>query len=269
MRKVEYELMTVGEILEAKREASLVFVPVSPIEWHGPHLPMGTDGLHARHVAVRVAREVGGVVLPTLFLGTETVRPSGAGSERLAALGLDDDARVVGMDFPGFPVKSLYLEESAFGIAVRDLVRALVADSFRRGRARQRPRRHQPHAYARSDRPRGDTPGRGDGAEPDGLDPCSPAELRTLATPTVEETAIMLAIAGEHVRLDELPRRHSLRYADYGIVEGPAFDGSPTSDFTVPPQADPRSATREQGEQILEREVQAAAVRVQAELARW
>src|SRR5438876_1353470 len=35
------------------------------------------------------------------------------------------------MDFPGFPVKSLYFEESAFGIAVRDLVRALAADSFR------------------------------------------------------------------------------------------------------------------------------------------
>jgi len=43
--KVEYELMTIGEIVEAKRHAPLVFVPVSPIEWHGPHLPIGTDGL--------------------------------------------------------------------------------------------------------------------------------------------------------------------------------------------------------------------------------
>jgi hypothetical protein len=32
----------------------------------------------------------------------------------------------VGIDFPGFPVKSLYFEESAFGIAVRELVRVLA-----------------------------------------------------------------------------------------------------------------------------------------------
>jgi len=81
--KVEYELMTIGEILEAKRQASLAFAPVSPIEWHGPHLPVGTDGLHAHHVAVRVAREVGGVVLPTLFAGTETVLQSGPESDQL------------------------------------------------------------------------------------------------------------------------------------------------------------------------------------------
>ena len=79
----------------------------------------------------------------------------------------------------------------------------------------------------------------------------------------------MMAIAGEHVRLDQLPGDAPLRYAEYGIVEGPAFDGSPSSDFTVPPHADPRSATRELGEQMLDREVQAAVVRIQAELARW
>ena len=133
MTKVEYELMTIGEIVEAKRHAPLVFVPVSPIEWHGPHLPIGTDGLHAHHVAVRLAREVGGVVLPTLFAGTETVLQSKPESNQLGVLGLDEDARVVGMDFPGFPVKSLYFEESAFGIAVRDLVRALAVGITARG----------------------------------------------------------------------------------------------------------------------------------------
>jgi creatinine amidohydrolase len=71
--EVRYELMRIGEILAAKRRFPLAFCPVSPIEWHGLHLPVGTDGLHAHHVAVRVAEQVGGVVLPTLFAGTETV----------------------------------------------------------------------------------------------------------------------------------------------------------------------------------------------------
>ena len=80
----------------------------------------------------------------------------------------------------------------------------------------------------------------------------------------------MMAIAEEHVRLDELPPPDvPLRYAEYGIVDGPAFDGFPTSDFTVAADADPRSATREEGKRILEREVLVAAARVRQELERW
>ena len=268
MNKVEYELMTIGEILEAKRHASLAFVPVSPIEWHGPHLPVGTDGLHAHHVAVRAARELGGVVLPTLFVGTETIRLPGNDSEQLGALGLDDDARVVGMDLPGFPVQSLYFEESAFGVAVRELVRALAADSFRlivlaNGHgavnhmrtleriAREETRRDQTTVMSLMVWVPPPPPNR---------DPGHAAR---------EETAVMIAIAGEHVRLDQLPPSGvPLRYAEYGIVDGPAFDGFPTSDFTVPPHADPRSATPEEGKQILEREVQSAVARVRQELSR-
>jgi creatinine amidohydrolase len=269
VNKVEYELMTIGEIVEAKRRVPLVFAPVSPIEWHGPHLPIGTDGLHAHHVGLRVAREVGGVVLPTFFVGTETVLQSGPESNQLAVLGLDEDARVVGMDFPGFPVKSLYFEESAFGIAVRELVRALAADSFRlivlvNGHGAANHMRSL-ERIAREETHRGEVtvmslmvwvP-----PPPPNQDPGHAAR---------EETAVMMAIAGEHVRLDQLPPAEvPLRYTEYGIVDGPAFDGFPTSEFTVPPPMDPRAATPEEGEQILDREVQAAVARVREELARW
>src|SRR5579864_5564960 len=123
--KVQYELMTPGEIVAARARCPVAFVPVGPIEWHGPHLPLGTDALVAHHLAVRAARIVGGVVLPALFAGTETVRLPGSGAGQLGALGFSDDERVVGMDFPGFPVKGLYFEESAFGVTVRELVRGL------------------------------------------------------------------------------------------------------------------------------------------------
>ena len=262
MPKVEYELMTPAEVVEARDRVPLAFVPVSPIEWHGPHMPLGTDGLHAHHVALRVAREVGGVVLPPLFAGTETVLQQ----SQLAVLGLDEDARVVGMDFPGFPVRSLYFEESAFGITVREVVRLLAADSFRlivlvNGHGATNHMRAL-ERIAREETRRGEVtvvslmvwvP-----PPPPHQDPGHAAR---------EETAIMLAIAGEHVRLDRLPPPGTpIRYAEHGIVEGAAFDGSPTDDYAVPPEADPRSATREEGEQIIEREVQAAVARVREEL---
>jgi creatinine amidohydrolase/Fe(II)-dependent formamide hydrolase-like protein len=80
------------------------------------------------------------------------------------------------------------------------------------------------------------------------------------------EAAIMLALDGNGVRLEELPAADPLRYREYGIVDGPAFDGDPTPDRTVRPEADPRRATREEGERILAREVERMAELVREEL---
>src|SRR5207247_785901 len=79
MRTVEYELMRPPEIAQARARLPLAFIPIGPLEWHGPHLPMGMDGLHAHTVAMEVARQVGGVVLPTYDLGSEAVRPTARG----------------------------------------------------------------------------------------------------------------------------------------------------------------------------------------------
>jgi len=53
----------------------MAFPPLGPLEWHGPHLPLGVDALNAEAVAWRVAQEVGGVVLPALYVDTERERP--------------------------------------------------------------------------------------------------------------------------------------------------------------------------------------------------
>ena len=267
MHKVEYELMRPGEIVEARRRAPVAFVPVGPLEWHGPHLPLGTDALHAWHVSVRVARELGGVVLPPLYAGTDALRLPGNGPEDLGTLGLDNDARVVGMDFPGFPVKSVYLEESAFGLIVREVVRALKRDIYRlvvlangHGAAGQQ------RTLARIALEETELPD----VRVIHLNVWAPPEPPRLDPGHAErhEAAVVLAVAGEHVSLDELPASTPLRYADYGIVDGPAFDGSPTPDFTVRAEADPRAATREEGERILAREVEIAGARVRSELER-
>jgi creatinine amidohydrolase len=257
--------MRPGEVVEARRRAPVAFVPVSPLEWHGPHMPLGTDGLHAWNVAVRAAREVGGVVLPPLFAGTDSLRPPGTGAEGLGALGLEDDDRVVGMDFPGFPVKSVYFEESAFGLTVREVVRALKRDEYRlivlangHGAGNQQATLSR-IALEETELPRVRVVFVSVWAppEPPQLDP-GHAERN--------EAAVMLALVGDRVSLDELPADGPLRYAEHGVVDGPAFDGEPTPDFTVRPEADPRGATREEGERILAREVELVAQRVRHEL---
>ena len=253
---VEYELMRPGEIAAARDRTPLVFVPVSPIEWHGPHLPLGTDGLHAHHIAVRVARRVGGVVLPTTFLGTDSLHVSGAGQQGVGIFDLPDDERVVGMDLPGFPVKSLYIHETVFGTIVRELVRALKADPWKlivlvggHGAPNQQ-RMLERIAAEENVRPWPEV--RYETAWPSGGNPSGPSGGHADRL----ETSLMLALEGDRVRLDELPAAgEPLVYKRFGIVDGRAFDGEPNEGFAIREESDPRGSSLEEGERIVEIEV--------------
>ena len=264
--KVQYELMTPGEIVAAREQCPVVFVPLGPLEWHGPHLPLGTDALVAHHLAVRAARIVGGVALPILYAGTETVRLPGDGPGQIGALGFTGEERVVGMDFPGFAVKGLYFEESAFGITVREIVRGLKAEPYRvivlvnfHG-ADNHKRTLQRIALEETDEPRvrvicqpsGERP------RPPGIDPGHAEKW---------ETEMVMALEPANVRLSELPPlEQPLRYREYGIVEGSAFAGHPAAGFALPRSADPRYATREEGERLVDGVVQSISEEVRRHL---
>jgi len=46
----------------------VAFVPVGPLEYHGPHLPLGVDPLIAEGLCARTAAITGGVVLPPIHV---------------------------------------------------------------------------------------------------------------------------------------------------------------------------------------------------------
>jgi len=48
--------MTWGDVDKLDRERTIVFLPLSPIEEHGPHLPLGTDYYGARDIAEMAVR---------------------------------------------------------------------------------------------------------------------------------------------------------------------------------------------------------------------
>jgi creatinine amidohydrolase len=265
--KVRYELMTPGEIVEARERCPIVFVPISPIEWHGPHLPLGTDGLVAHHLALRVAAQTGGVVLPPYFVGSETVLYPGTGPGQLQALGFTGTERIVGMDYPKNTVKSLYFEESAFGITVREIVRLLKAEPYRlivlmnfhgaQNHLRTLTRialeetvqsRVHVKLHPSRERPR--------------IANIDPGHAERW------ETSMVMAIHEQHVRLDALPSLDQpMRYTDFGIVEGRAFAGNPTPDFNLSMSADPRYSSREEGEALIEATVSFTIDAVRGQLA--
>jgi hypothetical protein len=55
----------------------------------------------------------------------------------------------------------------------------------------------------------------------------------------------MLALEEESIRLSDLPAGDEpLRYQDFRIIDGAAFDGDPAPGFLLPEEHDPWRATR-------------------------
>ncbi|MBS7634106.1 creatininase family protein [Candidatus Bathyarchaeota archaeon] len=65
---MRWEELTADELSDlAKRGDIVAVIPIGSLEKHGPHLPLGTDGLVAYEVALRAAEKEPSIVLPPLF----------------------------------------------------------------------------------------------------------------------------------------------------------------------------------------------------------
>jgi len=70
-QKVLYEELTPGEFRIRMASAPIAYLPLGTLEWHGEHLPLGSDCIQPSEFFQEVAAEVGGIVLPALFLGPD------------------------------------------------------------------------------------------------------------------------------------------------------------------------------------------------------
>ncbi|MBB3772858.1 creatinine amidohydrolase [Angulomicrobium tetraedrale] len=88
-----------------------VLLPLGSTEQHGPHLPLNVDVVLPTGVCERVAREIGGIVAPTLNYGCKSMPRSGGGEV-----------------FPG----TLSLDAHTFALVLRDVIRNLGRQGVRR-----------------------------------------------------------------------------------------------------------------------------------------
>ena len=68
-REVRYERLRPAQIVAAREETPVAYLPIGTIEWHGEHNPVGLDTLKAHALAVRCAQRTGGLVFPALYYG--------------------------------------------------------------------------------------------------------------------------------------------------------------------------------------------------------
>lgn len=66
-----YEELTPKEFSIRLAKCPVAYFPLGTLEWHGDHLPLGSDGLQSLEFFNRLANEAGGIVLPMLFLGPD------------------------------------------------------------------------------------------------------------------------------------------------------------------------------------------------------
>ena len=249
MRTVQMEFLRPQEIVAERERCSIVYLPIGPLEWHGPAMPYGTDPLMAQEVARAAAQRTGGVVMPTLFFGTERERPT----DILAAKGFEhpEDMYVLGMDVPKNCMKSFYAREEIFALMVREHLRLLVQQGYKlivivngHGAWGQKSSLERLATEFSNE-----TPSRVIVQMPD---ICPDGEPEPdYGHGTLVETATMCYLEGEHVDLSALPpRSEGLKYTDYGIADDFVFRCERSKDDCV--VHDPRDATYELGKKYVQ-----------------
>ncbi len=69
--KTLYKELTPQEFRERMKKAPVAYLPLGTLEWHGEHMPLGTDSIQPEGLFPLIAEKVGGIVFPTLFLGPD------------------------------------------------------------------------------------------------------------------------------------------------------------------------------------------------------
>lgn len=68
-RTYKAEEMTPHEFRRAMEEKPVVILATGILEWHGEHLPLGTDALKMRAIAERLAERTGAILFPQNWFG--------------------------------------------------------------------------------------------------------------------------------------------------------------------------------------------------------
>lgn len=267
-KEIRVQYMLPHKLHEELEKLPLIFIPLAPLEWHGLHLAIGTDPINAEHVALEVAKRVGGVVLPTLYMGTERERDP----KTLESLGFDKSDYVVGMNF--FKAKGLYesfyFSEEIFALVLRAHIELCIDHRYRyiyiiSGHGAVNHNNVIERLcieFNNKDKAKGNKVGTVATKVAFGISfpiPKEKAKIGGIAHAGIEETSLMMyygdKLGGDKlVDLDQLPSiEEKLDYSTYGIVDGGAFLGNPADAHVIPENLDPRvHSSKDLGKKIFE-----------------
>lgn len=252
-REVRMQYMFPYQLHEELTCLPLIFLPLATLEWHGPHLAVGMDPISAEQVAVALAKRIGGVVFPTLYMGTERERSA----EVLESLGFGNDEYIIGMDFPDAEgmFKSFYFSEELFALAVRGHIELFIEHGYKYVYIVNGHGAVNHNEVLRRLCIEFSNKVRGISVDFSVTFPKDLVAVGAIGHADKEETSLMMYYNQDLVDLDRLPpKRDKLRYKDYSVVDGGGFIGDPGEDHAVPHEMDPRHMSSvERGRKLFEK----------------
>ena len=80
MEKVKYSDLLPWEFRQRLDRRPVAYLPLGTLEWHGEHLPLGSDAIQSQGLMVECARRFGGIVMPPIHLGPDRAWDRGGGA---------------------------------------------------------------------------------------------------------------------------------------------------------------------------------------------
>jgi creatinine amidohydrolase len=77
--KVRYDELLPHEFRKRLAERPIAYLPLGTLEWHGEHLPLGSDAMQSEGLMMECARRFGGIVMPPIYLGPDRAKPADGG----------------------------------------------------------------------------------------------------------------------------------------------------------------------------------------------
>ncbi|MBN1507649.1 MAG: creatininase family protein [Sedimentisphaerales bacterium] len=102
--KVRCDELLPHEFRKRLAQRPIAYLPLGTLEWHGEHLPLGSDAMQSEGLMVECARQLGGIVMPPIHLGPDRARPS------------DDGKMLVGMDYAESTTPPRQLDGSCYWV---------------------------------------------------------------------------------------------------------------------------------------------------------
>jgi creatinine amidohydrolase len=102
--KVRFDELLPHEFRRRLAERPIAYLPLGTLEWHGEHLPLGSDAIQSEGLMVRCARQFGGIVMPPIHLGPDRAKPA------------DDGKMLIGMDYAQSTTPPRQLDGSCYWV---------------------------------------------------------------------------------------------------------------------------------------------------------
>jgi len=102
--KAHYAELLPHEFRKRLAEKPVAYLPLGTLEWHGEHLPLGADAIQSEGLMIECARQLGGVVMPPIYLGPDRARV------------VEDGTLLNGMDYVASTTPPRQLDGSCYWI---------------------------------------------------------------------------------------------------------------------------------------------------------